>query len=102
MVVESPAPMGMAEHEKVGGHTPFDPTMLEVPDVADYRRPPPDQYEVRMKQQGGQSSICYRNDPQKGPPCEGDLFPLKRNVRHIMPPRPDRIRIPPSSWGTFE
>jgi homogentisate 1,2-dioxygenase len=102
LVVESPQPIRLCEHEQVGRHTPFDPTMLEVPDVADYRRPPQDEYEVRMKHAGGHSSIFYRNDPMKVVGWKGDLFPFKLNVRHIMPIMSDRIHIPPSSWVTFE
>ncbi len=102
LVVESPTPIRLCEHEQVGRHTPFDPTMLEVPDVADYLRPPQDEYEVRMKHEGGHSSIFYRNDPLKVVGWKGDLFPFKLNVRHIMPLMSDRIHIPPSSWVTFE
>ena len=36
LVVESPQPVRLCEHEQVGRHTPIDPTMLEVPDVVDY------------------------------------------------------------------
>ena len=102
LVVESPTPIHMAEHENVGRHTPIDPTMLEVPDVVDYRRPPQSEYEVRMKHEGGHSSIFYRNDPLNVVGWKGDLFPFKLNVRHILPIMSDRIHVPPSSWVTFE
>src|SRR6266446_1340787 len=49
--------------DMVGGHTPIDPTMLDVPDVVDYRRPSQSEYEVRIKHEGGHSSIFYKNDP---------------------------------------
>jgi len=39
LVIESPQPIRLCEHEQVGRHTPIDPTMLEVPDVADYSWP---------------------------------------------------------------
>jgi hypothetical protein len=39
LVVESPQPIRLCEHEQVGRHTPIDPTMLEVPDIADYGWP---------------------------------------------------------------
>src|SRR5437762_13415392 len=63
LVVESPTPIHMAEHENVGRHTPIDPTMLDVPEIVDYRRPPQSEYEVRIKHDGGHSSIFYKNDP---------------------------------------
>jgi homogentisate 1,2-dioxygenase len=102
LVVESPQPIRLCEHEQVGRHTPIDPTMLEVPDVADYGWPKQDEYEVRLKHAGGHSSIFYRNDPMKVVGWKGDLFPFKLNVRNILPIMSDRIHVPPSSWVTFE
>src|SRR5260370_13225750 len=49
LVIESPTPMRLCEHEQVGRHTPIYPTMLEVPDFAYYRRPGHDQYDMRMQ-----------------------------------------------------
>ena len=102
LVVESPQPIRLCEHEQVGRHTPIDPTMLEVPDVADYGWPKQDEYEVRIKHAAGHSSIFYRNDPMKVVGWKGDLFPFKLNVRNILPIMSDRIHVPPSSWATFE
>jgi len=102
LVVEAPQPIRLCEHEQVGRHTPIDPTMLEVPDVADYGWPKQDEYEVRLKHAGGHSSIFYRNDPMKVVGWKGDLFPFKLNVRNILPIMSDRIHVPPSSWVTFE
>ncbi len=102
LVVELPQPIRLCEHEQVGRHTPIDPTMLEVPDVADYGWPKQDEYEVRVKHAGGHSSIFYRNDPMKVVGWKGDLFPFKLNVRNILPIMSDRIHVPPSSWVTFE
>src|SRR5438094_3043638 len=106
LVVEAPAPIRMAEHENVGRHTPIDPTMLEVPDVADYGWPEQPEYEVRLRHglgpTGGHSSIFYKNDPLKAVGWKGDLFPFKLNIRHILPIMSDRIHLAPSSWATFE
>ena len=102
LVIQSPAPIRMAEHENVGRHTPIDPTMLDVPDVADYGFPAQSEYEVRLRHKGGESSIFYKHDPLKVVGWKGDLFPFKLNVRSILPIMSDRIHIPPSSWVTFE
>jgi homogentisate 1,2-dioxygenase len=102
LVVESPQPIRLCEHEQVGRHTPIDPTMLEVPDIADYGWPRQDEYEVRLKHASGHSSIFYRNDPMKVVGWKGDLFPFKLNVRNILPIMSDRMHVPPSSWVTFE
>jgi homogentisate 1,2-dioxygenase len=102
MVVESPQPLRLAEHENVGRHTPVDPTMLEVPDPVDYGRPKEDEYEVRLRHSSGHSSVFYKNDPLRVVGWKGDLFPYKLNVRNILPIGSDRIHVPPSAWVTFE
>ncbi len=102
MVVQSPGPITMAEHENVGRHTPVDPTMLEVPDVVDYGFPAQAEYEVRLKHQSGHSAIFYRNDPLQVVGWKGDLFPFKLNVRDLRPIMSDRLHLPPSSHVTFE
>jgi homogentisate 1,2-dioxygenase len=102
VVVQSPQPIRLAEHENVGRHTPIDPTMLEVPDLVDYRRPQESEYEVRLQHAGGHSSVFYMNDPLRVVGWKGDLFPFKLNVRNILPIMSDRIHVPPSAWVTFE
>jgi homogentisate 1,2-dioxygenase len=102
LVVESPQPIRLAEHENVGRHTPIDPTVLAVPDVVDYGWLRQDEYELRIKHKGGHSSIFYKNDPMKVVGWKGDLFPFKLNVRDIRAIMSDRIHVPPSSWVTFE
>jgi len=105
LVVESPEPIRMAEHENVGRHTPIDPTMLDVPDVVDYGFPAEREYEVRLRHgslSGRHSSIFYKNDPLNVVGWKGDLFPFKLNIRAIRPIMSDRIHLAPSSWATFE
>jgi homogentisate 1,2-dioxygenase len=102
LVVESPAPIRLTEHEQVGRHTPIDPTMLDVPDIVDYGWPEEREYEVRIKAGGGHTSIFYKNDPLKVVGWKGDLFPYKFNVKSILPIMSNRIHLAPSSWATFE
>jgi homogentisate 1,2-dioxygenase len=102
LVVESPLPISLTEHEQVGRHTPIDPTMLDVPDVVDYGWPEESEYEVRIKAGSGHTSIFYKNDPLKTVGWKGDLFPYKFNVKSILPIMSNRIHLAPSSWATFE
>ncbi len=106
LVVESPGPIRLSEHENVGRHAPIDPTMLEVPDVVDYGFAAQNEYEVRLRhgvgEGAGHSSIFYKNDPLRAVGWKGDLFPFKLNIRHILPIMSDRIHLAPSSWATFE
>jgi homogentisate 1,2-dioxygenase len=102
MVVEAPQPIRLCEHEQVGRHTPIDPTMLDVPDVADYGWPEASEYELRIKASGGHTSIFYKNDPLRVVGWKGDLFPYKFNVKSILPIMSNRVHLAPSSWVTFE
>jgi homogentisate 1,2-dioxygenase len=106
LVIESPARLCMAEHENVGRHTPVDPMILDVPDIADHGFPSQAEYEVRLKHGLGRaaetSAIFYKNDPLKVIGWKGDLFSFRLNVRAILPIRSDRLHIPPSSWVAFE
>ena len=102
LVVESPAPIRLTEHEQVGRHTPIDPTVLDVPEIVDYGWPEEREYEVRIKAGGGYTSIFYKNDPLKIAGWKGDLFPYKFNVKSILPIMSNRIHLAPSSWATFE
>ena len=102
LVVEAPQPIRLCEHEQVGRHTPVDPTVLQVPDVADYAWSKQDEWELRIKHADAYTSIVYRNDPMNIVGWKGDLFPFKLNVRDIRPIMSDRIHLAPSSWVTFE
>ena len=69
LVVESPAPIWLCEHEQVGRHTPIDPTMLDVPEIVDYDWPEESEYEVRIKAGGGYTSIFALQQQEGEPPA---------------------------------
>ncbi len=101
-VTESVEPIRFSEHEQVGRHAPFDPTLITVPDVEKYNWPEQDEWELRIKHSGEYSSAFYPNNPMDVIGWKGDLFPLKINIRDIIPISSDRIHLAPSSWATFE
>jgi homogentisate 1,2-dioxygenase len=102
LVIESPAPLMLTEHQQVGRHMPVDPTVLTVPELCDCELPPRDEYELRVRHGGAHSSIFYRNNPLVSVGWKGDLFPYKLNLRDIIPISSDRIHLAPSAWATFE
>jgi homogentisate 1,2-dioxygenase len=102
LVIESPAPLSLTEHQQVGRHMPVDPTVLTLPELCDYGVPPREEYELRVKHGGEHSSLFYRNSLLQSVGWKGDLFPYKLNVRDIIPISSDRIHLAPSSWCTFE
>jgi homogentisate 1,2-dioxygenase len=102
LVVESPAPLSLTEHQQVGRHMPVDPTVLVLPELHDRDWPRRDEWELRVKHRGEHSSIFYRNNPLASVGWKGDLFPYKLNIRDIIPISSDRIHLAPSAWATFE
>ena len=102
LVVESPAPLALAEHKQTGRHMPVDPTVLTLPEPCDQGFPRADEYELRVKLGHEHSSIFYRNNPLVSVGWKGDLFPYKLNIRDIIPISSDRMHVAPSAWCTFE
>ena len=102
LVVESPAPLSLTEHQQVGRHMPVDPTVLVLPELHEHRGPPREEWELRVKHDGTHSSIFYRHNPLASVGWKGDLFPYKLNIRDIIPISSDRIHLAPSSWCTFQ
>jgi len=102
LVVESPAPLSLTEHQQVGRHMPVDPTVLVLPELYDQQWPRQDEWELRVKHGGAHSSIFYRNNPLASVGWKGDLFPYKLNIRDIIPISSDRIHVAPSAWCTFQ
>lgn len=101
-VTQSVQPIGLSEHEQVGRHVPFDPTLITVPDIVPYDWPDQEEWEVRIKHSGEYSSAFYPTNPMDLIGWKGDLFPFKINIRDIIPISSDRIHLAPSSWATFE
>lgn len=101
-ITESVEPIRFSEHEQVGRHVPFDLTLITVPDIINYGWPDQVEWELLIKHGGEYSSAFYPNNPMDVVGWKGDLFPLKINIRDIIPISSDRIHLAPSSWATFE
>jgi len=102
LIVESPAPLSLTEHQQVGRHMPVDPTVLMLPELPADDWPRRNEWELRVKHGGTHSSIFYRNNPLASVGWKGDLFPYKLNIRDIIPISSDRIHLPPAAWCTFQ
>jgi hypothetical protein len=71
------AASGLCEHEQVGRHTPIDPTMLEVPDVADYGWPKQDEYEVSAEARRRAQLDLLPQRSDEGGRMEGRSVPVQ-------------------------
>ncbi|NKI18675.1 homogentisate 1,2-dioxygenase [Spongiibacter sp. KMU-166] len=102
LVVESMAPIGIAEHAMLGRHTPFDSGVLGIPEVQAYDWPEQDEWELKLKQGEELTSWFFDDLPFDVIGWKGDLFPFRlseKDIRHISA---ERMHIAPSSWCIFE
>jgi len=102
VVFESAQPIRFTEHAQVGRHAPFDPTVVEIPQVVDYQWPAQPEWELRMKHGDEHTSIFYAHCPMDLAGWKGDLFPHRLNIEDIRPITSERIHVAPSSWSVYE
>lgn len=101
-VIEAKRAIRFTEHAQIGRHLPFDPALVEAPEVIDYKWPHRDEWELYIKHNAGFSSVFLRHCPMDLIGWKGDLFPIKINIRDIIPISSDRIHVAPTAWATFE
>ncbi len=87
----------------VGKHAIFDPAILDVPAIDDdFRRQQGEtETRVRIKRRGEISTVTYPFNPLDAVGWQGDLAPLRLNVRDIRPLMSHRYHLPPSAHTTF-
>jgi homogentisate 1,2-dioxygenase len=102
VIYESAAPITFTEHLQVGRHAPFDPTVIEIPQVTDYDWPAQQEWELRHKHGDEYTSTFYAQCPMNLAGWKGDLFPHRLNIEDIRPITSERIHVAPSSWSIYE
>ncbi|WP_159819212.1 homogentisate 1,2-dioxygenase [Colwellia sp. 20A7] len=102
MVVESIAPINIAEHAMLGRHTPFDSGVLDIPEATPYNWPEQDEWELKLKHGNEITSWFYEDLPFDLIGWKGDLFPFRLNENDIRNINSDKMHIAPSSWCIFE
>jgi homogentisate 1,2-dioxygenase len=86
----------------LGRVTPFDVGILDRPSLDDHfknqaHRP----YQVRVKRRQQFGVISYPYNPLDAIGWQGDLYPVRLNVRDIRSVMSDRLHVPPSLLATF-
>lgn len=102
LIVESIAPIGVTEHAMVGRHTPFDPGVIESPEVQVYHWPEQSEWELKLKHGEEVTSLFYEDLPFDLIGWKGDLFPFRLNEEDIRHINSERMHLAPSSWCIFE
>jgi homogentisate 1,2-dioxygenase len=97
----------LPEKGLVGGHSIFDPAVLDVPAIDDAfkaQQTPKgkrEEWAVRVKRRGALSTITYPYNPLDAIGWHGDLAPVRLNWRDIRPLMSHRAHLPPSAHTTF-
>lgn len=102
LVLESRQPIRFTEHQQVGRHAPFDPTVLTIPDITEYDWPAQTEWEVRYKHGDEYTHAYYAGLPFDIAGWKGDYFPFKINIRDVRPITSERLHLAPSAWSIFE
>lgn len=98
---------GLPEKGVVGPHAIFDPGVLDNPKMDDTFRDQQtkdgcsEEWRVLIKRDGEISTAIYPYNPLDAVGWQGDLSPVRLNVRDIRPLTSHRYHLPPSAHSTF-
>jgi homogentisate 1,2-dioxygenase len=88
----------------VGAHAIFDPAVLDVPRINEaFRHQQEDgrAWRVCIKRRNRISTVTYPFNPLDAVGWQGDLAPVRLNIKDIRPLTSHRFHLPPSAHTTF-
>jgi homogentisate 1,2-dioxygenase len=100
LVVEGDGEYGLADRGLLGRHAQFDPGVLAVPEPDPHDEV--GRFEVRVKRDGEYTSLFFRWHPIDVVGWQGDLCPVRLNVRDYRPIMSPRYHVPPSAHCTWQ
>lgn len=103
MVEATGGAFGLPERGSVGRHAPFDPAVLDVPELDEAFRAQQGEtpWTVRIRRRGAVSAVRYPFNPLDAVGWHGDLLPVRLNWRDIRPVVSARLHLPPIVHATF-
>lgn len=102
LVIEPCAPLDLFDIDAAGRHTPFDPSVLVVPEPCPRDECGPGEYVVTYKLRGDYPTAVLRYDPFDVVGWKGDLFPFKLAFDDLMPVHSERAHLAPTIGGLFQ
>ncbi|HEY8201170.1 MAG TPA: homogentisate 1,2-dioxygenase [Actinomycetota bacterium] len=100
LVIEGEGEYGLADRGLLGRHAQFDPGVLDVPEPDPHDEE--GRFEVRVKRAGTFTSLHFRWHPLDVVGWQGDLCPVRLNVRDYRPVMSPRYHVPPSAHCTWQ
>jgi homogentisate 1,2-dioxygenase len=103
LLIESTgAAFRMPDRGLLGRHTPFDAGMLDRPSLdARFKSQARGPWQLRVKRRQEIGTISFPYNPLDAVGWQGDLYPIRLNVRDIRSVMSDRLHVPPSLLATF-
>jgi homogentisate 1,2-dioxygenase len=99
-VIEGSGEFRLPDRGMLGRHAQFDPGVLETPQPEPHDEK--GEFEVRVKRDGEYTRLVYRHHPLDVVGWQGDLCPVRLNVRDFRPIVSPRYHLPPSVHCTWE
>lgn len=100
LIVEGGGEYSIPERGLLGKHAQFDPGVLVTPDPQPYEEE--GDFEVRVKRDETYTSLFFKWHPIDVVGWQGDLCPVKLNVRDYRPVMSPRYHLPPSAHSTWQ
>lgn len=99
-IVEGSGEFSIPDRGLLGKHAQFDPGVLVTPEPDPHSEE--GDFEVRVKRGGEYTSLWFKWHPLDVVGWQGDLCPLKLNVRDYRPIMSPRYHLPPSAHATWQ
>ena len=99
-VIEGSGEFRLPDRGMLGRHAQFDPGVLETPEPEPHDEK--GEFEVRVKRDGEYTRLVYPHHPLDVVGWQGDLCPVRLNVRDFRPIVSPRYHLPPSVHCTWE
>lgn len=96
LVLQTPGELQVPDGGILGRHTPFDPTVLTVPDPEPIAADEREEWEVVVQHGEELTSMFYDFHPCDVVGWKGDLFPFKLNIRDWNVVMSDTLHLPPT------
>lgn len=100
LVIEGGGEYSIPERGLLGRHAQFDPGVLVTPEPDPHDEE--GEFEVRVKRDETYTSLFFRWHPLDVVGWQGDLCPVKLNVRDYRPVMSPRYHMPPSAHCTWQ
>ena len=100
VVIEGAGEYGLADRGLLGRHAQFDPGVLTLPEPEPHDEE--GRFEVRVKRNDQYTSLFFRWHPLDVVGWQGDLCPVRLNVRDFRPVMSPRYHVPPSAHCTWQ